>query len=110
MGEGAQAGGQTMIWLLIFVVLSALVITNRIAGQTYVAKVLYAFDLFACALITRENGLSISAQCGLYWRRGNPPLFWHLLHLVLNAIQKDHCELAIRNDLARAQAAVKLLS
>ncbi|MDB6104026.1 MAG: hypothetical protein JWO52_4025 [Gammaproteobacteria bacterium] len=99
-----------MIALLVFAVLAILVITNRIAGKTYVAKALYAFDVFCCALITRENALSISAQCGLYWRHGNPPVFWSLLHRLLNAVQKDHCELAVKNDLARAQAAIRLLS
>jgi hypothetical protein len=103
-----------MIYLLIFVILSVLVITNRITGKTYVAKVLYAFDLFACALITRESGLSISAQCGLYWRRSTrlspPPLFWHLLHMMLNALQPGHCELAILHELEAAKARVQLLS
>jgi lysyl-tRNA synthetase class I len=98
-----------MIALVILVVLVVLTITNRIAGKTYVAKVLYAFDLFACALITRENGLSISAQCGLYWRH-DPPLFWDGLHVVLNAIQKDHCELAVAHELGAAKSRVILLS
>ncbi len=99
-----------MIWLLIFTILAVLVITNRIAGKTYVARVLYAFDVFCCALMTQENGVSISAECGLYWRRGNPPVFWSLLHRMLKMLQKDHCELAIASDLERAQAAVKALS
>lgn len=98
-----------MVLSALFLVLVFLVITNRIAGQTYVAKALLALDLFACALLTREFDLTISATCGLKWR-GNPSFGWHALHELLNALQKDHCELALIGDLARAQTVVKLLS
>jgi hypothetical protein len=37
-------------------------------------------------------------------------VFWYLLHRLLNALQKDHCELAIEGDLARARAVIKLLA
>lgn len=97
-----------MIAIAVFAILCVLVITNRIAGGTYVAKALYAFDVFCCALITRDFDISISARCGLYWRH-DPPLFWYVLHEFLNALQKDHCELAVQHDLARAQAAIRLL-
>jgi hypothetical protein len=99
-----------VIWLAIFAALVILTITNRIGRATYVAKVLLAFDYFMCVLWTRDQGLSISGRCGLYWRHGNPPVFWYLLHRLLNALQKDHCELAIEGDLARAQAVVRLLA
>lgn len=96
--------------LLIFLTLAALVITNRIGGGTYVGKVLLALDYFVSVLWSRDFGITISSQCGLYWRGGNPPLFWFLLHRLLNALQPGHCERAIQSDLARAQLAVKLLS
>jgi hypothetical protein len=99
-----------MIVLGVFIVLAVLVITNRIAGRTYVTKVLLAFDYFVCVLWTRNIGLSISGQAGLYWRRGRPPVFWYALHEGLNVIQKDHCELALVHDRERADAVVKLLS
>lgn len=108
MGEGTQ--GLPVIGLLILVVLTVLVITNRIAGGTYVGKVLLALDYFVSVLWSRDFGITISSQCALYWRRGTPPLFWYLLHRLLNAMQKNHCELAVVSDLARAQVAVKLLS
>ena len=99
-----------MIALIVFVVLVVLVITNRIADRTYVGKALLALDYFASVLISRDFNITISSQCGLYWRRYPPPLFWRWLHILLNLLQKDHCELSILGDLARAQAAIKLLS
>lgn len=93
----------------VFLVLVVLVITNRIAGKTYVAKLLLALDLFACALLTRDFDLTLSATCGLRWRH-DPSFGWHALHELLNALQKDHCELALIGDLARAQAVVKMLA
>lgn len=94
---------------VVFLVLVVLVITNRIAGKTYVAKALLALDIFVCALMVRDFDLTISATCGLRWR-GNPSFGWHALHELLNALQKGHCELAIVGDLARAQTVIKLLS
>lgn len=100
-----------MIWaLVIFVALVVLVVTNRISGKTYVGKVLLALDLFVNVLWDRDFNLSISSTCGLYWRRGNPPAFWYVLHRLLNALQKEHCELAMLSDLTRAQQAIKLLA
>lgn len=99
-----------MIALAILVVLIVLVITNRIAGATYVGKTLLALDYFVSVLWSRDFDITISSQCGLYWRKGNPPAFWHLLHVVLNALQKNHCEDALKGDLTRAQSAIKLLS
>lgn len=95
---------------IVFVVLAILVITNRIAGTTYVSKVLLAFDYFVSVLWNRDFDITISSQCGLYWRKGNPPAFWHALHVCLNTLQAGHCEQALLGDLARAQAAIKLLS
>lgn len=99
-----------MIALVVFVILIVLVITNRIAGKTYVAKALLAFDYFVSVLWSRDFDLTISSRCGLYWKSGHEPLFWYLLYRALNALQPCHCELAMAGDLARAQAAIKLLS
>ncbi len=92
-----------MIALTVFVVLAVLVITNRIGGGTYVAKVLYAFDVFCCALVTRDTGLSLSGQCEVYYLKGHAPLFWRYLRTGLGLMQKDHCPLALAHDRARAQ-------
>lgn len=99
-----------LVLLIVFMVLVALVITNRIAGKTIVGKAFLAFDYFISVLWSRDFDITISSQCGRYWRRGNPPLFWSLLHRLLNVLQPGHCELAMAGDLARAQAAIKLLS
>lgn len=98
-----------MIALLIFVALAALVITNRIAGKTYVGKALLAFDYFVSVLWSRDFDITISSRCGLYWRKGNPPFFWFLLHKALNRLQPNHCEEAIASDIARAKLALQLL-
>lgn len=100
-----------MIWALaICFVLAVLVLTNRIAGGTYVGKAMLAFDYFVSVLWSRDFDITISAQCALYWMKGNSPLFWALLHRVLNGLQQDHCELARESDLKRAQAAIRELS
>jgi hypothetical protein len=99
-----------VIAFIVFVALVGLVLTNRIAGKTLVGKTLLAFDYFISVLWSRDFDITISSQCGLYWRKGNPPVFWHVLHIGLNLLQKDHCELALLGDLARAQAAIKLLT
>lgn len=98
-----------MIALLILAVLIVLVITNRIAGKTYIGKVLLAFDYFVSVLWSRDFDITISSRCGLYWRKG-PPVFWYLLHRLLNSLQKDHCELSMAHDIARAQTAIRELS
>src|SRR5579862_2930615 len=87
-----------IIALAIFVILVALVITNRIAGKTYVGKTLLAFDYFVSVLWSRDFDITISSQCGLYYRKGNPPAFWALLHRMLNGLQKGHCESALAGD------------
>jgi hypothetical protein len=97
-----------VIALAIFSVLVILVITNRIAGKTYVGKALLAFDYFVSVLWSRDFDITISSQCGLYWRKG-PPLFWRWLHYLLNGLQTGHCEAAMAGDRARALAALKLL-
>ena len=98
-----------MIWtLLIFVILVALVITNRLSGKTYVAKVLLFLDIFFCALITRNPDMTLSARCALYCKH-DPPLFWYLLGKTLEALQRGHLEMAIAADIARAQQAIAIL-
>ena len=95
--------------LCLFVALAVLCITNRIGGTNYVHKVMLYTDIFVCALVTRNPDMTLSARCGLYCRH-DPPAFWYLLGKVLEALQKGHLEMSIAADLARAQAAVKMLS
>jgi hypothetical protein len=98
-----------ILTLVVFALLAALVFTNRIAGKTYVGKILLAFDYFVSVLWDRDFDLTISSRCGVYWR-GHPPFFWYCLHKILNGLQANHCELAIASDLARARAAIQILS
>lgn len=98
-----------MIWaLVVFVILVVLVITNRLASKIYVAKALLFLDIFACALVTRNPDMTLSARCALYCRH-DPPLFWYLLGKSLEALQRGHLELAIQGDIARAQEAIAIL-
>lgn len=98
-----------MITLAVFGALVVLVITNRIARKTYVGKALLAFDYFVSVLWSRDFDITISSQCGIYWRKG-PPMFWYALHVLLNTLQRDHCELAMISDRNRAQAAIRILN
>lgn len=114
-----------MIWVVapaLLAVLIALVILNRISDKTYVHKVLVYLDVFVCALITRDPAITLSSYAGLScrWRASMPnspgrepiptaPLGWRILYRVLNTLQRNHCELAIRADLARAENATVTL-
>lgn len=97
------------ILLCVFIALAVLCITNRIGGTTYIHSVMLYIDIFACALLTRNPDMTLSARCGLYCRH-DPPAFWYLLGKTLEALQKGHLEMSIKADLDRAQAAVKMLS
>jgi hypothetical protein len=78
-------------------------------GKTYGGKLLLFFDMFWCAIIWRDTGITISSMVGLEIRRPNPGWWARGLHATLNWIETDHCELAIKNDLLRAQAAQLIL-
>ncbi len=99
-----------MITLAIFIALVILVITNRIAGKTYVAKVLLYLDIFVGSLCARDPDITISSYCGLALRSPSGNRFLRGLGRVLNTLQAGHCEGAVANDIRRAQAAIKLLT
>ena len=68
-------------------------------------------DVFTASVIWNEADVTVSSICGLELRagsKGDPTL--QRLGRFLNRLQKNHCELAIAADLARAQAAVKMLT
>jgi hypothetical protein len=77
--------------------------------NTYVFKSLLYLDMFLCALIWRDADVTISSMTGLELKRPKPRLWARLLGGALNRIQKDHCQKAIRSDIARAQAALAIL-
>lgn len=99
-----------MIWApFIFTVLVVLVITNRIAGQTYVAKVLLYLDIFIGSLLARDPDITISSYCGMALRNPNGNRFLRGLGRALNTLQHGHCETAIAGDIKRAQLALTLM-
>ena len=76
---------------------------------TYVFKVALALDVFVCALVFRDSAVTISSKTGLELRRAYPHRWARVLGSVLNFVERDHCELAIECDTARARAALVLL-
>lgn len=96
--------------LIVIAVLTVLCVTNRIASKTYVFKVLLYLDMFVSALIWRNPDITISSQTGLALQTLAPPKWATVLGWVLDKLQPNHCQLAIADDLTRAQAAVATLS
>lgn len=70
---------------------------------------LRALDLFWATLVWRQYDITISSWTGLAYRRAYPPTWAIVLCWVLNHIQPNHCEKAIRADIERAQSALKIL-
>ena len=79
-------------------------------NNSYAFKLLIAIDMFVCAVIWRDSGITISSMTGLNLRRPTPSLWAKGLGWVLNHIQSGHCELAITHDISRAKAALVILN
>ena len=75
----------------------------------YLYKVLLFLDIFVCALIFRDPDVTLSAETGLAMRRAKPPTWAKLLNAFLNLFEKDHCALAVADDIARAKTAIAYL-
>jgi hypothetical protein len=75
----------------------------------YVYKVLLFLDIFLCALIFRDPDCTLSAETGRAMRKATPPRWAKLLNGFLNLFEKDHCSLAVADDIARAHAAITYL-
>lgn len=91
------------------ILLSVFLVLRFAAPQTYLFKCLLFVDLFAAALIFRDADVTISSMTGLELKKAKPALWARVLGGVLNKIQPGHCTMAITDDIARAEAAVKLL-
>lgn len=75
----------------------------------YLKRVLIAFDVFVGTVLCFSNGdMTISAACGRALKHG-VGLVEQLIGTALNAISAGHCDQAIADDIARAQAAIKRL-
>lgn len=78
--------------------------------QGYGYKVLLFIDLFCCALLFRDPDVTLSAEVGLTMQRTNPPLWARSINAFLSLLQKNHCTLAIQDDIERAYTAIKYLT
>jgi hypothetical protein len=78
-------------------------------NNTYTLVIARAIDIFACTLIWRRYDLTISSMCGLQLRLSKPALWARLLGGMLNALQTNHCELAIAADSQRAETTLQML-
>lgn len=84
-------------------------------SQTWTFKLVFGLDLFAAAIFFGQFGLSVSTMAGLVRDGRAAPLSLRLwqedfLRWLEPRLSHAHCEGAIASDLARAQAAIKLLS
>lgn len=70
-----------------------------------------AVDVMFASWFWRKDDVTISALCGMTLRK-DPKVrnFNGYLGRLLNRIQANHCELAIADDRARAEAVLKVLS
>ena len=68
-----------------------------------------AIDVLCCTWIWRQVDITISSMAGLELRKPAPARWARVLGWVLNHLQKNHCEIAIDNDRARAKAALRVL-
>lgn len=95
--------------LLLALALIVAAVRGRLGGGLLFRALLY-LDMFVCALLLNDPDCTISSRCGLAIRAHNKPAALAALGHGLNFICKDHCERAIRDDLARARAAIGRLS
>lgn len=72
--------------------------------------ILLALDLFWAMVIWRRYDITISSWTGLELRKPVPRQWAKILGWILDHIQKDHCELSIKGDAARAQQALEILA
>lgn len=99
-----------MRWAALLFLVYCVIGLVRSPATAWGAKVLLFFDMFICAVIWRESDITISSMTGLRFAKPSPPWWCRWLHAFLNAIQPDHCELAIENDAARCRAAYQTLT
>jgi hypothetical protein len=78
-------------------------------NNTWVFKVLIGLDMLGSAIIWRDADVTISSLTGLELRKPNARVWAKTLGWVLNHLEANHCEKAIKNDILRAQIALQLL-
>lgn len=79
-------------------------------SQVWAIVIARCIDICVAGWIWRDYGVSISSHVGLELRKITPAI-WAIVigDWILNKIEKNHCELAIAADYARAVAAAGLL-
>jgi hypothetical protein len=73
--------------------------------SSYPGKVLLYIDVCVAGIIWGDSDVTISALTGLERKKPNPRLWCRLMPLT-----QAHCNGAIAHDIARAQAAIRLLT
>lgn len=77
--------------------------------RTYTHTIAVSIDVLTASIVWNDNDVCVSSLAGLALRaKRSGFLAW--LGRLLNKIQANHCELSIAGDIARCQAAIKLLS
>lgn len=78
-------------------------------NKGYVVLIARVVDIAISTFVWRDYDITISAQTGLLMRTARPPLWARALNWFLNALERDHCELAIACDIERAEQALRVL-
>ena len=79
-------------------------------NNSYGVLVARTFDILLCSWVWRDYDLTISSMCGLELRKV-APAWWAVVlgRWILNHIETNHCELALKADEARALQALDII-
>lgn len=77
--------------------------------NSFLMVILRGIDILFATWIWRDYDITISSLTGLELRKASPRKWAVILGWVLNHIQKNHCELAIISDTARALTTLQML-
>lgn len=76
---------------------------------TFTYVIARAADVMTASIVWRQPDVTISSHCGLELRKPKGNWFLRGLGRLLNRIQKNHTEEAIKGDIADAKAAILFL-
>ena len=107
--EPVSSGDAVRAVLALLVIYLILGVVNQGKGHHYNYKLALFVDLFFCAAIWRDADITISSMCGLELRSRVPVWWAKVLGGLLNRIQANHCELAIKDDMLRCGLAMSIL-
>jgi hypothetical protein len=78
-------------------------------NNAWAIVILRAFDVFWACVIWRDYDITISSYTGLELRKAQPREWARMLGWILNHIQANHCEIAIKADIERCKEALMIL-